>query len=44
MNENRLYFDLIFKGKGASISALILYSGKIEDIISDLESALLSKD
>ncbi|CAD8117796.1 unnamed protein product [Paramecium sonneborni] len=44
MNDNKLHFDLIFKGKGASISAIILYQGKIEDILNDLESALLSKD
>lgn len=44
MEENKIHFDIIFKGKGASISAIILYNGKIEDIITDLESALLSKD
>ncbi|CAK59938.1 unnamed protein product (macronuclear) [Paramecium tetraurelia] len=44
MSDNKLHFDLTFKGKGSSVSAIILYQGKIEDILIDLESALLSKD
>lgn len=42
--DNKLSFDVIFRGKGAKLSGLILYSGTVENIIDDLESALLSKD